>query len=156
MDKKRDIARTIDLLSRRHNIPNGILDPCCGNMRIAQRLRSLGYGVVATDYVRGYGQDFLSMYTMPVGTGNIVTIPPKKDTESYVMHALEILPQGGQCIMLIRTSFLEGQDRYKRIFRTNPPKKVLQFSERVDDTRTAYSWMIWVKGEKTTTTLEWI
>ena len=57
--------------------------------------------------------------------------------------------------MLVRTSFLEGIDRYKKIYNVNPPSTVAQFVERVPmvkgrldgkaSTATSYCWLIWDK-----------
>jgi hypothetical protein len=58
--------------------------------------------------------------------------------------------------LLVRSAWLEGQDRYRNLFGPCPPAAVAQFCERVPmhagrweprgKTATAYSWVVWVKS----------
>ncbi len=163
------------LLSCPHvELPKKIWECACGEGHLSKRLEQLGYEVVSTDIEdRGYGSvlDFLEATEMPKDTSCILTNPPYKYAEDFVLHALELLPQGGLCIMFLKTTFLEGISRYKNIFRdTPPPEFMLQFSKRVlcaknadfegmhkgGGSAVAYCWMVWRKGFCGDTTIKWI
>ena len=57
--------------------------------------------------------------------------------------------------MLTRTVFIESVGRYERLFKTNPPSRFAQFTERVPmvkgridkkaSTATGYAWLVWEK-----------
>lgn len=116
--------KAIDALAEKWQIPNTILEPACGSGHLAIRLEQLGHHVIATDKVdRGYGgvRDFFSYTTMPEGCDCIITNPPYKFATEFVTHSLRLLPEGGQCAMFVKTTFLEGQKRFKAIFSHYPP-----------------------------------
>jgi hypothetical protein len=70
----------------------------------------------------------------------------------------------------LKTTFAEGQERYREIFSPTPPILVLQCVERVLCAKNAdfdgmqagggsavsYAWWIWQKGYAGPTTLDWI
>lgn len=181
-DKKREVRDfyatdpiAIDkLLSYSHVVlPKKIWECACGEGHLSKRLEQLGHEVVSTDIEdRGYGSvlDFLKATEMPKDTSCILTNPPYKYAEDFVLHALELLPQGGLCVMFLKTTFLEGISRYKNIFHSNPPEFMLQFSKRVlcaknadfegmrkgGGSAVAYCWMVWRKGFCGDTTIKWI
>lgn len=100
----------------------------------------------------------------------VITNPPFKLAERFIARAREVATVG--CAMLVRTSFLEGADRYRKIFSPNPPTIVAQFSQRLiitkrvvrdpsknywdegaqkwrkPSTATAYAWLVWIHGQK--------
>jgi hypothetical protein len=59
--------------------------------------------------------------------------------------------------ILARTMFLESSGRYERIFRSQPPTKFAQFTERVPifkrrlnqngSTATSYGWFVWQRAQ---------
>ena len=67
---------------------------------------------------------------------------------------------------LLRLSFLEGIQRYWRLFAMNPPARVLVFSKRLTIWRgdeqptstgtTAYAWFVWEQGYADDPRIEWI
>ena len=134
-----------------------VWEPAAGEGHMAEVLREFFAGVVATDvfdYGRGYRVvDFLSDAT-PGGTDWIITNPPFKVAAEFVLRALAEAKVG--VAVLVRTSWLEGGDRYRRIFQPNPPAIIGQFCERVPMTKgrwdpeastaTSYSWVVWTKG----------
>lgn len=116
--------KAIDALAEKWEIPNTILEPACGSGHLAIRLEQLGHHVIATDKVdRGYGgvRDFFSYTTMPEGCECIITNPPYKFATEFVEHSLRLLPDYGWCAMFVKTTFLEGQKRFKTIFSHYPP-----------------------------------
>ena len=86
-----------------------------------------------------------------------------------MLHSLDLLPDGGLCVMFLKTTFLEGQKRYERLYKNTPPKYVLQFSKRVlcakngkfaamrngGGSAVSYAWFVWEKGYKGETTVKW-
>ena len=88
----------------------------------------------------------------------------------FVLHSLELIPNGSLVCMFLKTTFLESKGRYEKIFRNSPPVRVLQCIERVlcaknadfdymrkhGGSAVAYCWAIWRKGDYNQTTLDWI
>ena len=68
--------------------------------------------------------------------------------------------------LLLRTSWIEGSERYERIFRKTPPTDVVQYAEHVPmvagrydpnaASATSYAWFVWRKGCEGVTHLGWI
>ena len=107
------------------NIPDVVWECACGNGCLSERMEYFGRKVYSSDIVdRGYGVvlDFLKADTMPEGCECIITNPPYKYATEFVRHALDLLPEGGWCIMFLKTTFLEGQKRWKEIFSSTPPQ----------------------------------
>jgi hypothetical protein len=94
----------------------------------------------------------------------IITNPPFNLAVEFAERAL-IEAQIGVAL-LVRTSWLEGGERYRRLFRDRPPAMVAQFSERVPmvkgrwdpaaSTATSYCWVVWHVGCVRQTRLMWI
>ena len=87
----------------------------------------------------------------------------------FVLHALELLPEGGQVVMFLKTTFLETERRYNEIFKIAPPKHVFQFIRRAMCAKNAdfaearkqgsavsYCWMVFEKNYKGPTIVDWI
>ena len=82
-----------------------------------------------------------------------MTNPPFNCAVDFVERALQLAERG--VAMLVRTQFLEGDGRYKRLFSRRPPQVVAQFVERVPmhrgrwvvdgSTATAYCWLVWLR-----------
>lgn len=138
-------------------------DPACGLGHISAVLEEYFAPVVATDVFEHGGvrapwpaawrrvQDFLDTQAETPIADWVVTNPPFKVADAFVLRALEIAQVG--VAMLVRTAWIEGADRYHRIFNAHPPTLVAQFVERVPmvkgrwdptaSTATAYAWVIW-------------
>lgn len=153
-------------------IPSVVWECACGTGCLSERLEQYCHGVVSTDAIdRGYGQvqDFLLAKEMPTGCSCIITNPPYKLATEFILHALSLLPDGGRCIMFLKTTFLEGEKRHRLLFSKYPPQRILQFSKRVLCAKNAefqkmckvgsavsYAWFVWEKGYKGETTITWI
>lgn len=154
-------------------IPDVVWECACGSGCLSERMEYYGRKVYSSDLVnRGYGEvlDFLKADAMPDGCECIITNPPYKYATEFVRHSLELLPEGGLCIMFLKTTFLEGQKRYNDIFSVTPPLYVLQFKKRVlcakngkfqrmrdgGGSAVSYAWFVWRKGYEGKTTIEWI
>lgn len=93
----------------------------------------------------------------------IITNPPFALATAFAERALQVAEEG--VALLLRTAWLEGVDRYMRLFCDRPPAIVATFVERVPmtlgrwdpdaDTATAYAWFVWRRGCRGTR-LQWI
>ena len=127
------------------------LEPACGAGHMALPLMKYFFDVVAADaYDYGFGQtrDFLKRSYPAVSIDWIITNPPFRLAEEFILHALPIASIG--VAILARSVFLESDGRYQRIFKNMPPSKFAQFVERVPmvrgrldlkaSTATSYAW----------------
>jgi len=152
-------------------VPHKVWECSCGTGNISDVLLSLGHDVISTDLIdRGYGQggvDFLQTTEMPDGCDCIMTNPPYKYATDFVEHGLSLLPDNGKLIMLFKTTFLEGINRYNRIFSKTPPLWVYQYAcraacalnnefDKYSVRAVSYAWFIWVKGYYPQTCIKWI
>jgi hypothetical protein len=143
------------------------LEPACGAGHMAKPLKEYFAEVRCADaYDYGYGEirDFL---TYPYETNAVdwmITNPPFRLAEEFVIRALRVARVG--VAILARTVFLESSGRYNRIFRDTPPTKFAQFVERVPmvkgrldgkaTTATGYAWLIWEKQASDAPRLMWV
>lgn len=165
----------IDKLLKHHTLPSAVVfEPSCGEGHLSKRLEEKGFIVVSSDLVdRGYGKggvDFLKVAEVPMGCTTIITNPPYKYAMEFILHSLALLPDSGECLMLLKTTFLEGKKRYTQLFSKNPPKYIYQFSERLlcakngdfegmkagGGSAVSYAWFVWEKGYKGDTIVKWI
>lgn len=153
-------------------IQSVVWECACGTGCLSERLKQYCRGVVSTDVIdRGYGQvqDFLLAKEIPSGCSCIITNPPYKLATEFILQALDLLPDGGRCIMFLKTTFLEGEKRHRLLFSKYPPQRILQFSKRVLCAKNAefqkmrkvgsavsYAWFVLEKGYKGETTITWI
>lgn len=160
----------IDCLKEKIELPHVILEPSCGAGHLSKRLEELGHKVYSYDKIdRGYGevQDYFFMEKLPEDCQCIVTNPPYKYATEFVLKSLELLPVGGLCCMFLKTTFLEGQVRWRKLYSRTPPLKVLQSTKRITcamngdfdnyhASPVAYAWFVWRKGYNGDTTIQWI
>lgn len=143
------------------------LEPACGAGHMAKVLKEYFAEVRAADaYHYGYGpvRDFLTYPYETNAVDWVITNPPFRLAEEFVLRALRVARQG--VAILARTVFLESAGRYEDIFRDNPPSKFAQFVERVPmvkgrldakaTTATGYAWFVWEKGETAPPRLVWV
>jgi hypothetical protein len=99
--------------------------------------------------------------------GDILTNPPYKHAKEFVLEALDSIDNGHKVIFFLKCQFLEGQDRFKNIFKDYPPKYVYVHSARQNCAKNGafdkytsatlcYCWFVWQKGFKGETILRWI
>lgn len=166
--------KAIDGLKKVFDIPEVIYEPCCGMGHLSQRLIDLNHKVYSTDLIdRGYGTggvDFLSVTEIPKDCNCILTNPPFKYATEMILHSLDLLSDGGYCIMFLKTIFLESKKRYDELFSKYPPKYMFQFSSRCacakngdfefqkrsGGSAVAFAWYVWQKGYKGDTIVRWI
>lgn len=158
-------------------------EPACGELHMARPLGEYFASVRASD-VHRYADHELIDFTITGATEPMVnwvlTNPPFNLAEAFIATGLKVARSG--VAMLLRGAFLEGEERYDRLFARNPPDYVLQFAERVvmlkdrliqsgaidpfhnvpgtkASTATSYCWFVWLDpanaGERDTR-LRWI
>jgi hypothetical protein len=134
-------------------------EPACGEGHMADVLREEFRSVIASD-VHDYGVgarvgSFVGagpdVMTSPGPVDWIITNPPFTLAVEFAERALAEDVTG--VALLVRTSWLEGGDRYRRLFERRPPIRIAQFAERVPmvkgrwdpqaSTATSYCWVVW-------------
>jgi hypothetical protein len=143
------------------------LEPACGAGHMARPLKDYFRQVECSDaYDYGYGKrrDFLAYPYETNSVDWVITNPPFRLAEEFVLRALRVARRG--VAILARTVFLESVGRHDRIFRDKPPTTFAQFVERVPmvrgrldraaSTATGYAWFVWEQGAYEPTRLLWI
>lgn len=114
-----------------------------------------------------YGQDLPTPYGIPhPQIDYIIMNPPYGVIEPFVIRALEIPKKG--VLMLGRLQFLEGEKRYEKIFKDNPPTTIYVYVDRIacyingdfsqkQASAQAYAWFYWnLENPTETTQVKWI
>ena len=143
------------------------LEPACGAGHMARVLQEYFDTVQmsdAFDYGCGSKRDFLTHPFQPRSVDWIITNPPFRLAEQFVLRSLTIAKEG--VAILARTVFLESIGRYRNLFEHAPPTKFAQFTERVPmlrgrldrraTTATGYAWLVWELDAATEPQLMWI
>lgn len=138
-----------------------VWEPACGEGHMAAVIAEFAsMPVIATDiFDYGYGTapvDFLDQLAPPHADDVdwIITNPPFRPADQFALRALDLAKVG--VALLLRTQWLESEDRYRSIFRDRPPTLFAPFVERVAmlrgrwdpdaSTATSYSWFVWLRG----------
>jgi hypothetical protein len=156
-------------------------EPACGELHMVRPLSEFFMDVRASDvhrYCDGHELiDFAVTGATEPDVDLVISNPPFKLAEEFIATALKVARLG--VAMLVRSAFLEGQERHETLFARNPPSFVLQFVERVAmlegrlvrkgdvdpyaekegtkvSSATAYAWVVWIKGREPDTRLRWI
>lgn len=174
--------KAVEMLEQAFPLHRKIWEPACGAGHLSKFLETEGHDVLSTDLVdRGYGHgdvNFLAIGTGELFNGggdrlfaewraksdepfDILTNPPFAKSTDFILKALELIPEGGRVIMLLRTTSLEGKERKERIYDKYPPRFLFQFSGRIVCAKNgdfepvrkigsaqAYCWYIWEKENK--------
>lgn len=160
------ILPQLGLLGRKQLREMSCWEPAVGHGDMALPLGEYFGRVITTDIhdhgsTRGFlhrQHDFLMPFLPPIalsGADWIITNPPFALAERFIERARQVKGWQGSA-MLVRSAFLEGVGRYSRLYSSNPPTMVAQFTERVvmhhgklsptGSTATAYCWLIWMAG----------
>ena len=97
----------------------------------------------------------------------IVQNPPFKLALEFVQHSLELLDKGELLFSLHRLLFLEGGERFGKLYgNKQKPKYVFVFAKRVSciapnvpgkgQNAMCYAWFMWQKGFRGNTQIKWI
>ncbi|WP_198321273.1 hypothetical protein [Qipengyuania flava] len=136
----------------------------CGNGAMSEVLERDTPNTYSSDlYDRGYGEAGVDFLEADRKFDNIVTNPPYNAAEGFVRSGLDLANR--KFALLLRLAFLEGANRQRTIFSTNPPSRVWVFSERITfypagaevkgSGTTAYAWFVWDKDAPSRTELNW-
>ena len=142
-----------------------ILEPACGEGHISKVLEAAGYSVGSCDLIdRGYGTGGVNFLTLKTIAGNIVSNPPYSLAQEFIEHSKTTAKF--KIAMLLRTAFLESQERYEffqdKVF---PLKCIHQFSKRLTIHKdgvdkkggmAAYAWFVWDKDYVGKPFINWI
>lgn len=176
-DRGNDLYETppvaVHALLAHDDVPASIWEPACGPGSIARVLRSSGRRVLATDLVDyaspdqdHFGWDFLLERELPPGIEAIITNPPFKNGNEFVIRALEMCPR---VYMLLRLAFIESARR-SAILDGGQLARVLVFSNRLPmmhragqgitsvdrqaSSAMAFAWFIWDRSHRGATELK--
>lgn len=149
-----------------------IWECACGDGNLAKLLTQRGFIVYASDLKdRGYcypDVDFLKEKRTPRGCNTILTNPPYSLANEFILHALDILPEGGLYIALMNITYLAGQKRYREIYSKGSLREVYVSSKRIECWKNGerpkdkcgsianYAWYVFQKGYKGQPTLYWL
>lgn len=139
----------------------------------ASDIHDYGAGIPVNDYLEGEAPDLVDW---------TIKNPPFRLAEQFISRALDTSTMG--VAVFARTTFVEGQRRYRDLFSKRRPTLILHFSERVPlfkgrvrdpevpywnpkankglggfvkpTTATAYSWFVWLRGPFFETATDWI
>jgi hypothetical protein len=116
------------------------------------------------DYGFGRVADFLKTKHPEQSLDWIITNPPFRLGEEFTLRSMKIARCG--VAMLTRTVFIESVGRYERLFKSNPPSRFAQFTERVPmvkgrvdkkaSTATGYAWLVWEKDRLGNSEVVWV
>lgn len=144
-------------------------EPACGELHMVRPLREYCGSVRASD-VHRYAPDhelldFAMLGHLEAPVDLIISNPPFRLAEEFIKTGLKVARRA--VAMLVRSAFLEGQERHETLWRQRPPSFVLQFVERVAmlegrlvragdvdpfaekegtkvSSATAYCWIVWL------------
>ena len=143
------------------------LEPACGRGHMAVALADYFQKVVASDvFDYGFGRvdEYFKSKHPDQSFDWVITNPPFRLGEAFISRSMKIARRG--VAMLTRTVFIESVGRYERLFKSNPPSRFAQFTERVPmvkgrvdkkaSTATGYAWLVWEKEGLRTSEVVWI
>lgn len=146
-----------------------IWEPACGEGNLSEVLKERGHDVFSTDLIdRGYQDEIIDFLKSDIKfNGDIITNPPFKYTNEFVLKSLESVPDGSKVAMFFKMNYLSGLKRYKEIYSKTPPMRVYVFTRRIACSKNNkpegfkggaldYIWSVWEKGKYTPTELKWI
>ncbi|MGV3574010.1 MAG: hypothetical protein ACO1O4_02615 [Devosia sp.] len=136
-----------------------VWESACGDGAMSNVLQEAGLNVFSSDlYQRGFGEAGVDFLDNEITSENIITNPPYNSAEGFVQQGLKKSTK--KFALLLRLAFLEGANRNRSIFSTNPPARVWVFSERITfypagveakgSGTTAYAWFVWDKDTQGT------
>lgn len=144
-----------------------VWEPACGDGAISEVLLDAGHTVISTDLIdRGYGTggvDFLGSTVL--GVTDLITNPPYRLADKFALHALKLGVR--KMALLCRLAWLEGQERYERLYSQQKLARIWVFSQRQtlwrgdecsedDGGMTAYAWFVFERDHGGAPTLGWL
>ncbi len=160
--------KAVRLLLEMEKFDGGIWECACGEGSLSKEIKRLGYDVYSTDLIdRGYGEgilDFLSITNQSTSL-NIITNPPYRYANDFILKSLNILDAGKKVSFFLPIRYLEGKQR-KALFIKHPPKIIYISSSRLKCAKNGafdkmtgsavcYAWFVWQKGFSRETIIKW-
>ena len=146
-----------------------IWDPACGGGHMSEVFREYGFKEVYSTDIHDHdysGLDEKSSFQNTAKTAVkdfIVTNPPYGDMTDFVDLGLKASRRG--LALLTRIQFLEGQNRYAKLFSVRPPTQVAVFADRISFKQNevvqkaskmfTHIWVVWLEGAQPRP-LKWI
>lgn len=158
-------------LAEREQLDVNIWECASGGGHLVDMFKGMGFNVYSTDLVDRGAQDRLIDFlnTNEAFSGDIITNPPYKFADEFILKALDLIPVGNKVCMFLKLTTLEGQRRYNKIYRKYPPTRIWVYSHRIQcgksgefsgSSAVAYAWYVWEKQPEGTTypktTIDWI
>ena len=161
--------KALEKLLKYESFNQNIWECACGEGNLSEVLKEHGYNVYSTDLIdRGYQDEQLDfLKTNNQWFGDIITNPPFKYTNEFIIKALASIETGNKVALFLKLSYLTGKKRFKEIYSKYPPSKVYVFSSRICCAKNNrpelfkggaidYGWFIWEKGKVGPTYLKWL
>lgn len=160
-------AYATEALLSKETFDGEVWEPACGGGHISKVLIDNGYKVKSTDIIDyGYGEpniNFLrdEFFARLPKADNIITNPPFMYATEFVYRAKEMANK--KIAMFLKTTFLEGVERYK-LFQDQefPLKAIYQFSRRIafgnskNGGMLAFAWFVWEKQASGRPYIDWL
>lgn len=154
-----------EALLKHEKFEGDIWECACGDGAMSNVLEKLSVPVFSSDlYDRGFGESGIDFLTEERVADNIITNPPYKLAGEFALTGLN--KSNKKVALLLRLAFLEGIERYQKIFELTPPSRVWVFSERITfypknaerkgSGTTAYAWIVWDKKDTGASQIRWI
>lgn len=161
-------GKAVRLLLELEKFDGKIWECACGEGHLSEEMKRLGYDVYSSDLInRGYGEtrDFLGIDNYLSTDMHIITNPPYKFANEFILKAMDIMQNGKKLAFFLPIRYLEGKER-KNIFKKYPPKVVYVSSSRINCAKNGnfesfissticYAWFIWERGYQGETILRW-
>ena len=146
-------AYTIRSLLNNHEIKYPVLEPCAGNLAIANILKSdeVYTNDINPDSPAAMNQDYLQFNERWFNRyQTIITNPPFNIALDIIKKSLTDVIDGGEVIMLLRLNFLGSKKRHD-FWQEFPPKIIYVLSARPKfinnkSDSIEYAWFVWEKG----------
>jgi len=160
----------IDSILRSEILTRVVVDPCCGDGRMAEAARAAGYEIIGSDlYNWGYGDtglDFLKdpyLYLDEVQGGTVFMNPPFSLACDFVDRARHL---GARKIICFQRTVWRESEARREWWMKNPPVRIYQcgqravcwygtipVAERKGSAHQPHSWFVWEEGQPAGTLL---
>lgn len=161
--------KAMEKLLEYETFDKNVWEPACGEGNLSEVLKKHGHNVYSTDLIdRGYANDHYDfLKTENKWFGDIITNPPFKFANEFVLKSLESVDEGKKVAMLLKLNSICGVKRYDEIYSKYPPQRIYTFVRRIACSKNNekdgfkggamdYAWFVWEKGKYAPTELKWI
>ena len=133
-------------------------EPAAGGGWMVSHLRRLGFAKVTFEDLVNSGVDYLDEDYTPPETDWVITNPPYKYAEAFVLKALT---HSKYAAFLMNSSFIDALGRARGLFTNHPPRYILVNAQRMrlrnnDQSVFTHYWIVWERGYEGPTELRWV